>query len=109
LRKDEPTPSSDTSSNVQTSEERNIIFIGTKPIMTYVSATLTQLSTRPTITIKARGKRITQAVDVSQMIIKRMDTVGYVISDVRISSDSLTSQDGKQRNVSNMEIDLKKE
>ena len=97
------------SSNVQTSEERNVIFIGTKPIMNYVSATLTQLSTRSTITIKARGKRITQAVDVSQMIIKRMDTVGYVISDVRISSDSLTSQDGKQRNVSNMEIDITKE
>ena len=97
------------SSNVQTSEERNVIFIGTKPIMSYVSATLTQLSTRPTITIKARGKRITQAVDVSQMIIKRMDTVGYIISDVRISSDSLTSQDGKQRNVSNMEIDITKE
>ncbi|MFB5602629.1 MAG: DNA-binding protein [Nitrosopumilus sp.] len=86
-----------------------MIFIGTKPIMSYVSATLTQLSTRPSITIKARGKRITQAVDVSQMIVKRMDTVGYVISDVRISSDSLTSQDGKQRNVSNMEIDITKE
>ena len=111
----EPTPepeSSNTSENSiksNTSEERNIIFIGTKPIMSYVSATLTQLSTRPSITIKARGKRITQAVDVSQMIVKRMDTVGYVISDVRISSDSLTSQDGKQRNVSNMEIDITKE
>ena len=90
-------------------EDRNIIFIGSKPILDYVSATLTQLSTRPTITIKARGKKITQAVDVSQMIIKRMNTVGYVISDVRISSDSLTSQDGKQRNVSNMEIDISKE
>ena len=108
----EPTPEpSDVSKETksETPEERNIIFIGTKPIMTYVSATLTQLSTRPSITIKARGKRITQAVDVSQMIIKRMDTVGYVISDVRISSDSLTSQDGKQRNVSNMEIDITKE
>ncbi|AFS80563.1 DNA-binding protein [Candidatus Nitrosopumilus koreensis AR1] len=90
-------------------EERDVIFVGTKPIMTYVSATLTQLSTRPTVTIKARGKRITQAVDVSQMIVKRMDSVGYVISDVRISSDSLTSQDGKQRNVSTMEIDISKE
>ena len=89
-------------------EDRNIIFVGTKPIMTYVSATLTQLSTRTTVTIKARGKRITQAVDVSQMIIKRMNSVGYVISDVRISSDSLTSQDGKQRNVSTMEIDISK-
>ena len=89
-------------------EERDIIFVGTKPIMVYVSATLTQLSTRTTVTIKARGKRITQAVDVSQMILKRMDSVGYVISDVRISSASLTSQDGKQRNVSTMEIDISK-
>jgi DNA-binding protein len=43
------------------------------------------------------------------MIIKRMNAVGFVISDVRISSESLTSQDGKQRNVSNMEIDISKE
>lgn len=86
--------------------ERNVIFVGTKPIMTYVTATLTQLSTQPTVTIKARGKRITQAVDVSQMIVKRMNTVGYSISDVRIASDSLLSQDGKKRNVSTIEIDI---
>ena len=101
----EPTPEPEPS---KLPEERDVIFVGTKPIMTYVSATLTQLSTRETVTIKARGKRITQAVDVSQMIVKRMNSVGYSISDVRISSDSLTSQDGKQRNVSTMEIDISK-
>jgi DNA-binding protein len=89
-------------------EERDVIFVGTKPILTYVAATLTQLSTRHTVTIKARGQRITQAVDVSQMIVKRMNTVGYVVSDVRILSDSLTSQDGKLRNVSTIEIDITK-
>ena len=88
--------------------ERNVIFVGTKPIITYVTATVTQLASQPTVTIKARGKRITQAVDVSQMIVKRMDTVGYNVSDVRIASDSLTSQDGKQRNVSTIEIDVTK-
>jgi DNA-binding protein len=87
---------------------RNVIFVGTKPIMTYVTATLTQLSNQPTVTIKARGKRITQAVDVSQMIVKRMDSVGYKVTDVRIASDSLTSQDGRQRNVSTIEIDVTK-
>jgi DNA-binding protein len=87
---------------------RNVIFVGTKPIMTYVTATLTQLSSQPTVTIKARGKRITQAVDVSQMIVKRMDSVGYKVTDVRIASDSLTSQDGRQRNVSTIEIDVTK-
>ena len=104
-----PSPTSEpTPETKHNPEERDVIFVGTKPIMTYVSATLTQLSTRHTVTIKARGKRITQAVDVSQMIVKRMNTVGYVISDVRILSDSLTSQDGKTRNVSTIEIDITK-
>lgn len=87
---------------------RNVIFVGIKPIMTYVTATLTQLASSPTVTIKARGKRITQAVDVSQMIVKRMDSVGYKVTDVRIASDSLVSQDGKTRNVSTIEVDVTK-
>jgi len=90
------------------SKGRNVIFVGTKPLMTYVTATLTQLSSEPTVTIKARGRRITQAVDVSQMIVKRMVSVGYQVSDVRISSDSLTSQDGRLRNVSTIEVDVTK-
>jgi len=109
LASPEPEPQLEDHTNTSSKpEDRDVIFVGTKPIMTYVSATLTQLSTRRTVTIKARGKRITQAVDVSQMIVKRMDTVGYIIGDVRISSDSLTSQDGKQRNVSTIEIDITK-
>ncbi|MGI0003184.1 MAG: DNA-binding protein [Nitrosopumilaceae archaeon] len=87
---------------------RNVIFVGIKPIMIYVTATLTQLASSPTVTIKARGKRITQAVDVSQMIVKRMDSVGYKVTDVRIASDSLVSQDGKTRNVSTIEVDVTK-
>ena len=85
---------------------RNVIFVGNKTIMIYVNSTLTQLSSSPIVTIKARGKRITQAADISQFIIKRMDSVGYEISDVRISSESLVSQDGKRRNVSLLEIDI---
>ena len=34
---------------------RNLILVGTKPLMTYVNSTLTQLSTLQTVTIKARG------------------------------------------------------
>ncbi len=115
LEPQESTPAPEPSTKESKSEKeedssrvRNVIFVGIKPIMTYVTATLTQLSSESTVTIKARGKRITQAVDVSQMIVKRMNTVGYIVSDVRISSDSLTSQDGKMRNVSTMEIDITK-
>ena len=91
----------------QTTRSENMIFIGTKPIMTYVTAALTRLSSLSIVTIKARGKRITQAIDVSQMIVKRMNEVGFIIDDVRILSDSLVSRDGQKRSVSTIEIDVK--
>ena len=104
-----PSPENDSvKQTIHDPEERDVIFIGTKPLLSYVAATLTQLSTRRIVTITARGNRITQAVDVSQMIVKRMNTVGYVVHDVRILSVSLKSQDGRLRNVSTIEIDITK-
>ena len=90
----------------QKPETRNTIPVGKKPIMTYVNSTLTQLSSLPVVTVTARGKSITAAVDVSQFILKRMDFVGYKIDDVRIASNLLESNDGKKRNVSSIEIDI---
>ena len=74
--------------------------------MNYVTATLTQLASVPIVTIVARGKRITQAIDVSQMIVKRMNEVGFKIIDVRVLSESLKSKDGQTRSVSVIQIDI---
>jgi len=82
----------------------NEIFIGKKPLMTYVTATLVQLANESTVFIKARGKSIPMAVDVSQIIIKRMNTLGYQIASVKIGSETVKSQDGNIRNVSTIEI-----
>lgn len=90
------------------SEEYDTIFVGGKPIMTYVNATLTQIKSAPIVTLKARGQRIRQAVDVALTIAKRMNAVGYTIGDVRISSNPMQSLDGKSRNISTIEIDIKK-
>src|SRR5687767_4996829 len=87
----------------------NEIFIGKKPLMTYVTATLVQLANEPTVVIKARGKSITRAVDVAQIIVKRMDTLGYKISQVKIGSDVVKSDDGRTRNVSTIEISVSRE
>lgn len=84
----------------------NVVFIGKKSVMTYVHATLMLLSNEPTVTLKARGKNITIAVDVSQVIVKRMNAVGYRVSDVRIFSERMISLDGKERNVSTIEVDV---
>jgi DNA-binding protein len=87
----------------------NDVFIGKKPLMTYVTATLVQLANEPTVMIKARGKSITRAVDVAQIIVKRMDTLGYKIGQVRIGSEVVKSDDGRTRNVSTIEISVSRE
>ncbi|RNJ79567.1 MAG: DNA-binding protein [Nitrosopumilus sp. H8] len=89
--------------------EHGVVFIGSKPVTVYAVETMTKLSTSSMVTLKARGKKIAQAVDVSQMILKRMGSAGCVISDVRISSETLLSDDDKQRKVSLMEIDISKD
>src|SRR6476660_6931689 len=84
----------------------NEIFIGKKPLMTYVTATLVQLANEPLVVIKARGRSITRAVDVAQIIVKRMDTLGYKIGPVKVGSDLVRSDDGRTRNVSTIEVSV---
>jgi DNA-binding protein len=54
----------------KSSIHRDIIFIGKKPIMTYAMVALMQLSNGD-ITIKARGRAISSAVDVAEVVCKR--------------------------------------
>ena len=102
----EPEAPSEPEAGKSVNGTRNVIFIGSKTIMNYVTATLTQLASVPVVTIVARGKRITQAIDVSQMIVKRMNEVGFKIIDVRVLSESLKSKDGQTRSVSVIQIDI---
>ncbi len=74
--------------------------------MTYVTATLVQLANEPTVIIKARGKSITRAVDVAQIIVKRMDTLGYKIGPIVLGSETVQCEDGKLRNVSTIEVPI---
>ena len=93
-------------SRAETRRASNEILIGKKPLMTYVTATLVQLANEPTVLIKARGKSITRAVDVAQIIVKRMDNMGYKIGHVKIGSQMIQSEDGKERNVSTIEVQI---
>ena len=96
-----------TASNAHTEHKAsNEIFIGKKPLMTYVTATLVQLANEPLVIIKARGRSITRAVDVAQIIVKRMDTLGYKIGPIKIGSETIQSQDGRTRNVSTIEVSI---
>ena len=83
------------------------IFIGKKPLMTYVTSTIIQLSALPTVTIKARGQSIGYAVDVVQIVLQRTKPA-YSVGEIKIGSESLVSSDGKNRNVSTIEIPIKR-
>ena len=89
-------------------ETRDTIFIGKKPLMAYVTSTLIQLANVPSVNIKARGLSIGRAVDVAQIVARKTENAGYSIGSVTIGSESLESEDGRTRNVSTIEIEVKK-
>ena len=84
----------------------DIIFIGKKPLMTYFNSVLIRLSATPSIKIKARGLSIGVAVDVVQTILHK--TNSFEVGKIKIDSEFLESSDGKKRNVSTIEIPVKR-
>jgi DNA-binding protein len=86
----------------------NIIFIGKKPLMSYVLAALRQISgTEGTVVIKARGKAISRAVDVAE-ILRHQYVKTAMVDDIHISTERLTSDEGRESNVSSIEIFISK-
>ena len=91
-------------------ETRDTIFIGKKPLMAYVTSTLIQLANVPSVNIKARGLSIGRAVDVAQIVARKTENAGsgYSIGNIKIDSESLESEDGRTRNVSTIDIEVKR-
>ena len=97
-----------TTKRPESSGPRDTIYIGKKPLMAYVTSTLIQLANVPSVTIKARGMSIGRAVDVSQIISRKTENAGYSIGTIKLDSEALESQDGRTRNVSTIEIQIKR-
>ncbi len=84
--------------------EDNTIFIGKKPLMSYVLAAIRQINDNDgTVVIKARGKAISRAVDVAEILRNQFVTTANV-DDIEISTERLTSEEGRESNVSSIEI-----
>ena len=86
----------------------NTVYIGKKPTMNYVLAVATQFNSGSAdVTIKARGKSISKAVDVAEIVRNRFIQEAKV-NDIQITTEVLENDDGKSSNVSSIEIFLKK-
>ena len=83
------------------------IFIGKKPLMTYVTSVIIQLTTMPLVTVKARGLTIALAVDVVQIVLAKTKPA-FALGEIKIGSDSLVSSDGKNKDVSTIAISIKR-
>ncbi|MCK5024848.1 MAG: DNA-binding protein Alba [Thermoplasmata archaeon] len=85
----------------------NTVYIGKKPTMNYVLAVATQFNSGSAeIIIKARGKSISKAVDVAEIVRNRFIQDAKV-NDIQITTEVLENDDGKSSNVSSIEIFLK--
>jgi len=87
------------------------ILIGRKPAMNYVLAIVTSLSASDNkeITIKARGRAITTAVDVAEIVRNRF-LKDLKVSKISIGTEEMPPKQGQNRSrmVSTMEITLTK-
>ncbi|MDH5375572.1 MAG: DNA-binding protein Alba [Candidatus Bathyarchaeota archaeon] len=92
-------------------EKSGIVFIGNKPPMSYVLAIITSLSTPDAkeITLKARGRAITTAVDAAEITRHRF-IKDLKISKISIGTEEMPAREGENRArmVSTMEITLTK-
>ena len=87
--------------------DENVIYVGQKPPMSYVLAVVTQfnVSGSDEVVIKARGRSISTAVDTAEIVRNRFVTDAK-LKEIKISTESLTNEDGRTSNVSSIEIIL---
>ncbi len=87
---------------------RDLVVVGAKPTMNYVVACLTLFNAgAPRIRVRARGRHISKAVDVVEML-RRVFLKDVVVDDVALGTEVLIDRNGKEANVSIIEIRLTK-
>ena len=89
----------------------NSIFVGGKPFMNYVTGVVMQFTTKNAseVIVKARGKFISRAVDVSEVAAKRFLKGTVDVNGIAIDSEEFENKEGRQVRVSTIEITLKKQ
>ena len=90
--------------------EPNVIYVGRKPPMSYVLAVITSFtgSDAKEVTLKARGRAITTAVDAVEITRHRF-LKELSVGKITIGTEEIPQEEGGTRNVSTIEITLTRE
>ena len=84
----------------------NVVFVGQKPTMSYVLAVITQFSgSLKEVHLKARGRSISRAVDVAE-IVKNRFLADVKVNDIEIGTEEREVEEGNKINVSTIDIKL---
>lgn len=90
----------------KTSGDENVVFIGQKPVKSYVIACLTHFgSGSPKIVIKARGRAIARAVDTAELL-RRAFLKDAKLESISTCTEEVEREGGRKANVSAIEITL---
>ena len=92
----------------QRSGDDNTVYIGQKNVSVYALAVVTHFNQGKSIVkVKARGRSISRAVDVTQVVLHRFIPT-LKIGEIKLSTEELPSEDGRMNKVSSIEIMLSK-
>ncbi len=83
-----------------------VILVGRKPTMNYVLATTMPLAEGKKVVLKARGRAISKAVDVAQVVTRRFMQDAEIESVNIGTEEGRVGQDGRPRSVSTIEITI---
>ena len=85
----------------------NFVYIGKKEVMAYVLAVATQFGMgAKEVIVKARGKSISRAVDVAEIVKHQESTIK--VASINTSTEEMVTMEGRPLKVSSIEIILKK-
>jgi len=91
-----------------TPRETNVVFIGVKPVMNYVTACLTVFNTgEKEVILKARGNSISRAVDTVE-VLRRGFIKDLVVKEIKLGTEEMTREGDRKSNVSTIEITVTK-
>ncbi len=96
-------PTQPTSPPMQRNSPPNHIYVGQKPVMNYAMSALIQLTQAGEIVVKARGMAISRAVDVAEIVTKRLGNGQFKVKDIGINTE-VVGEGAETRNVSSIEI-----
>jgi len=86
----------------------NIVFVGGKKIMDYVTGVVAQFNNNVSeVIIRSRGKFISKAVDVSEVVRKKA-LKDVSTKEIKLDSQEFDNKEGKRVTVSTIDIVLKK-